>query len=224
MPQLTAHPDPWPTEQDQGSNPQPHGYQTDWFPLCHNRNSHIQFLDLSTCYMGVLSLWVSLSCILMICVWVFLVVFCFFGCTQGMWKSPAQGLNLHHSCVQSHSSDSARYLNHWATMELHDLRTLKYLLHHFGRRGHLWQMEVLNQSCSGWPTPQPQQHQIQATTMTYTTAHHNTKSSTHWVRTGIKLAFPMDTSQVLNPLSHKGNSIFLFILSWCLFFTGTSAP
>ena len=35
MLQLTAMPDPRPTERGQGSNPQSHGYQWDSFPLCH---------------------------------------------------------------------------------------------------------------------------------------------------------------------------------------------
>ena len=38
-PQLMAMPDPRPTEQGQGLNPYPHGYQSDSFPLCHNGNS-----------------------------------------------------------------------------------------------------------------------------------------------------------------------------------------
>ena len=39
-PQLTAMLDPWPTKREQGSNMHPHGYQSDSFPPCHNRNSH----------------------------------------------------------------------------------------------------------------------------------------------------------------------------------------
>ena len=38
-PQLTATPDPWPAEQGQGLNPQPHGSQSDSFPLRHDGNS-----------------------------------------------------------------------------------------------------------------------------------------------------------------------------------------
>ena len=34
---------------------------------------------------------------------------------------------------------------------------------------------VSNQNCSCQPTPQPQQHRIQATSVTYTTAHGNTE-------------------------------------------------
>ena len=41
--------------------------------------------------------------------------------------------------------------------------------------------------------PQPQQRQIWATSATYTTAHSNAKSLTHWVRPGIE---PMDISQI----------------------------
>ena len=55
---------------------------------------------------------------------------------------------------------------------------------------HLQHMEVprlgLNQSCSHWPIPQPEQCQIWATSETYITAHSNTRSLTHWVRSGIK--------------------------------------
>ena len=45
-----------------------------------------------------------------------------------------------------------------------------------------------NQSYSCWPLPQPQQCQIWATSATYTTAHSNAKSLTHWVKSGIKPA------------------------------------
>ena len=42
--QLTAMPDPWPTERGRGSNLHPHGYSLDSFLLCHNGNS--LFVDL----------------------------------------------------------------------------------------------------------------------------------------------------------------------------------
>ena len=45
---------------------------------------------------------------------------------------------------------------------------------------------VLNQSYSGQPTPQPQQHRVWATSVPYTTAQGNARSLTHWVRLGIK--------------------------------------
>ena len=50
------------------------------------------------------------------------------------------------------------------------------------------QARGLNQSRSGWPTPQPQQRGIQGASVTYTMAHVNARSLTHWMRPGIKLA------------------------------------
>ena len=51
---------------------------------------------------------------------------------------------------------------------------------------HVQHMEVprlgVNQSYNCWPTPQRQQYQIWATSATYTIAHGNTGSLTHWVR------------------------------------------
>ena len=44
------------------------------------------------------------------------------------------------------------------------------------------------QSCSCQPTPEPQQRGIPATSATYTTAHSNSRSLTHWARLGIKPA------------------------------------
>ena len=35
--------DPWPTEQGQGLNLRPHGYQSGLLPLCHNGNSKLDF-------------------------------------------------------------------------------------------------------------------------------------------------------------------------------------
>ena len=55
---------------------------------------------------------------------------------------------------------------------------------------HPWHMEVprlgSNQSCSCGPTPQLQQCQIWASSATYTTAHDNAWSLTHWARPGIE--------------------------------------
>uniref|UniRef100_A0A4X1UVP8 Uncharacterized protein n=1 Tax=Sus scrofa TaxID=9823 RepID=A0A4X1UVP8_PIG len=48
---------------------------------------------------------------------------------------------------------------------------------------HLWHREVprlgVDRSYSCWLTPQPQQHQIRASSATYTTAHGNAGSLTH---------------------------------------------
>ena len=43
-----------------------------------------------------------------------------------------------------------------------------------------------NQSYSRWPMLQPQQHRTWATSSTYTIAHGNAGSLTHWVRPGIE--------------------------------------
>ena len=57
---------------------------------------------------------------------------------------------------------------------------------------YLWHVEVpslgLNQSCSCWFAPQPQQCKIQATFAAYTTAHSNSRSLTHRTRLGIEPA------------------------------------
>ena len=43
-----------------------------------------------------------------------------------------------------------------------------------------------NRSCSCRPMPEPQQRQIQTMSATYTTAHGNARSLTHWARPGIE--------------------------------------
>ena len=45
-----------------------------------------------------------------------------------------------------------------------------------------------NLSCSCRPPPQPQQRQIRAASATFTTAHGNARSLTHWTRTGMEPA------------------------------------
>ena len=44
----------------------------------------------------------------------------------------------------------------------------------------------VEQSCSCWPVSQPQQCWIRAVSVTYTAAHSNAGSLTHWMRPGIK--------------------------------------
>ena len=68
-----------------------------------------------------------------------------------------------------------------------------------------------NRSCSRWPTPQ--QLGIWAASSTYTTAHDNTESSTHWLRSGIEPCVLMDASQVRYLLSHNRNSSAFFKLN-----------
>ena len=48
------------------------------------------------------------------------------------------------------------------------------------------QARGLNRSCSCRPTPQAQQCGTRAKSATYTTAHGNTRSLTHWTRPGIQ--------------------------------------
>ena len=56
------------------------------------------------------------------------------------------------------------------------------------------------------PTQQPWQHEVWATSVTYATACSNPGSLTHWARPGIKPASSQSLCQVLNPVSHSGNS------------------
>ena len=62
-----------------------------------------------------------------------------------------------------------------------------------------------NQSCSRWPTPQPQQRQIRATPATYAVAcgHARSLKPRSKARGGTHIL--IDTSWVLNPMSHHGN-------------------
>ena len=86
----------------------------------------------------------------------------------------------------SHISSSTLFLPHQVILE--GWNQLFFFLIFLGP--HPAHMEVLrlgsNWSYSCWPKPQPSQPQIQASSATYTTAHDNTGSLTHWVRPGIK--------------------------------------
>ena len=50
----------------------------------------------------------------------------------------------------------------------------------------IWRVPGWGSNWSCQPTPQPQQCRIWAASETYTTAHSNTRSLTHWARPGIK--------------------------------------
>ena len=67
-----------------------------------------------------------------------------------------------------------------------------------------------NQSCSSRPMPQLQQHGIQAISLTNPAACSNAWSLTHWARPGIKPPSSQTLCQVLNPVSHNGNSNSLY--------------
>ena len=74
---------------------------------------------------------------------------------------------------------------------------------------YLWHKEVprpgIESELQLQPTPQPQQLWIQAASMTYTAVCGNARSlATEWCWESN--LHPHDTSQVLNPLSHNGNS------------------
>ena len=88
-----------------------------------------------------------------------------------------------------------------------------------GRSCSIWRFlgQGSNWSCSLWPTPQPQQHGIWASSGTYTTAHGNARSVTHWVRPGIRpttswflvgfhWAMTVTPRSLNFPLSHDSNS------------------
>ena len=73
---------------------------------------------------------------------------------------------------------------------------------------HLWHMEVprlgLNQSCSCWPVPQPQQRRIRATPVTYTAVHRDARSLTHWARLGIEPTSSWILVRTINHRSTRG--------------------
>ena len=62
-----------------------------------------------------------------------------------------------------------------------------------------------NRSCCCRPAPQPQQCQIWAKSVAYTTAHGNARSLVHWARPGIKPATSWFLVRLF-PLRHNGNS------------------
>ena len=74
------------------------------------------------------------------------------------------------------------------------------------------------------PLPQPQQHRIQAASVTYTSVYSNAGSLIHWVRPGIEPISTWKLFVVLNPLSHNENSLVLldyalrplmYYWTWC---------
>ena len=81
---------------------------------------------------------------------------------------------------------------------------------------HPWHMEVprlgVNGSYNYWPASQPQQHQIWATSTTYTTAQGNARSLTHWVSEGRDWTrILMDTSGIrFHCTTMETPSLFLF--------------
>ena len=74
--------------------------------------------------------------------------------------------------------------------------------------------EGLNRSCSCWPTPQTQQREMGAGSVTYTTAHGNTRSLIHWERPGIKPATSWLLVGFVNHWATMGipNKIYFYII------------
>ena len=68
-----------------------------------------------------------------------------------------------------------------------------------------------HRSCSHWPTPEPQQRGIQAASATYTTAHGNARSLTHWARPGIEPAASRFVVGFVNHCATTGTLIFVFL-------------
>jgi len=90
-PPLMAMSDSWPTEWGQGSNPQPHGYWSDSFPLHHNGNSILQDIDYSSlCYM------VGLCCLSILSI---IVCFPIFEKSQSILPQPSFPLGNHVSVL-----------------------------------------------------------------------------------------------------------------------------
>ena len=75
-----------------------------------------------------------------------------------------------------------------------------------------------NWSCSRQPTPQPQQLGIRAVSATYTTAHGNAGSLTHWGRPGMELATSWFLVGFVNNWATAGTPtvhLFLLLTSHC---------
>ena len=83
---------------------------------------------------------------------------------------------------------------------------------------HLWHIEVprlgSTRSYSCWLTPQLQQLEIQAMSVTYTTAHGNARSLTHWVRAGIKPASSWMLVEFVNHRATTGTPNFVGFFWW----------
>ena len=83
---------------------------------------------------------------------------------------------------------------------------------------HLQHMEVprlgSNWSYSHQPTLQPQQRQIWAISVTYTTAHSNAGSLTHWVRPGIEPASSWILFIFITKWATMGTPYFFFLFNF----------
>ena len=76
-----------------------------------------------------------------------------------------------------------------------------------------------NWSCSCQPTPEPQHLGIRAMSATYTIAHDNARSLTHWVRPGIKPATSWFLVEFVNHWARTGTPPMLYfrVRNWSLY-------
>ena len=85
--------------------------------------------------------------------------------------------------------------------------------HFLGRYHGIWRFPGLgsNWSCRRWPTPEPQQHGIQALSATYTTAHGNAGSPSHWARPGIEPSTSCFLVGFINHCAMTGTPAIVFL-------------
>ena len=128
------------------------------------------------------------------------------------WHDP---INVIHVCicmfVRVLESKGCRYLG----MIIYRISKKFFSFH--GRTWGIWKFpgQGSDWSCSFQPTPQPQHLGIQDASVIHTTAYAKDESLTLWARPGIKPASSQTTSQVLNLLSHSGNSqILTDVIIW----------
>ena len=69
-----------------------------------------------------------------------------------------------------------------------------------------------NRSCSCRPTPESQQHGLPAASATYTTAHGNSGSLTHWVRPGVESASSWMLVGFVNHWTTMGTPNIFFLI------------
>ena len=64
-------------------------------------------------------------------------------------------------------------------------------------------------------TPQPQQHQIWVMSATYTTAHGNARSLTHWKRPRIEPSISWFLAAFVNHWATMRTPVFMNLTTWC---------
>ena len=108
---------------------------------------------------------------------------------------------------------SLRYQTHFRILLLHFFSFFFCFLEPHPRHIEVPRLEGSNQSCSCWPTAWPQQHQIRAVSATYTTAHSNAGSLTHWAMSGIE---PVSSWMPVRFVNHWATTGAPILGSWAL--------